>query len=133
FGEAWTNMASSGAFHWYTPEVMEYAGHKTAADLPVDAHMLIALRAPRPLFISAGSPDKGDAWVDPTGEWIAADLAEPAWGKVYGLPVPPSHAKPPVLEGYTHYPLAFFQHDQGHVPWPAYPAFIRHEQEFAGK
>ena len=132
FGEAWSNMAGTGAFHWYTPEVMEYAGHKTVADLPVDAHELIALRAPRPLFISVGSPDKGDAWVDPTGEWIAADLAEPAWGKVYGLPVPPSHDMPPVLKGYTGYPLAFFQHDQGHVPWPAYPAFIAHERKFAG-
>lgn len=114
-GEAWTNMAGSYAFHWYTPEVMEYAGHKTVADLPVDAHMLIALRAPKPMFISAGLPSKGDAWVDPKGMWIATDLAEPAWGKVYGLPVPPSHKMPKVLVGYTHYPLAFRQHDQGHV------------------
>ena len=130
FGEAWTNMAGSYAFHWYTPEVMEYAGHKTVADLPVDAHMLIALRAPEPLFVSAGLPDKGDAWVDPTGEWIATDLAEPAWA-IYGLKVPPSHAMPKVLVGYTDYPLAFRQHDQGHVPWPSYPSFMDHEAKFA--
>ena len=131
-GEAWTNMAGSYAFHWYTPEVMEYAGHKSVADLPVDAHMLIALRAPRPLFVSSGLPEKGDAWVDPTGMWIATDLAEPAWGKVYGLKVPPSHRMPKVLVGYTGYPLAFYQHDQGHVPWPSYAKFIAHEREFAG-
>jgi hypothetical protein len=131
FGEAWTNMAGNGAFHWYTPNVMEYAGHKTVADLPVDAHMLIALRAPRPLFVSVGSADKGDAWVDPTGEWIATDLAEPAW-RIYGLKVPSSHTMPKVLVGYTDYPLAFRQHDQGHVPWPSYAPFIRHEREFAG-
>lgn len=133
FGEAWTNMAGTGAFHWYTPQVMEYAGHKTVADLPVDAHMLIALRAPRPLFISSGSADKGDAWVDPKGMWIASSLAEPAWGKVYGLAVPPSSAMPKVLVGYRDYPLAFYQHDQGHVPWPSYEYFMDHEAKFAGR
>lgn len=132
FGEAWTNMAGSGAFHWYTPEVMEYAGHKSVADLPVDAHMLMALRAPRPLFISSGSADKGDVWVDPKGMWIATSLAEPAWGKVYGLPIPPSEM-PQVLVGYRDYPLAFYQHDQGHVPWPSYASFMDHEAKFAGK
>ncbi len=133
FGEAWTNMAGSYAFHWYTPQVMEYAGHKTVADLPVDAHMLIALRAPRPLFISSGSADKGDAWVDPKGMWIATRLAEPAWGKVYGLPVPPEGAMPKVLVGNRDFPLAFYQHDQGHVAWPSYPSFMDHEAKFARK
>jgi hypothetical protein len=131
FGEAWTNMAGSYAYHWYAPEVMEFAGHKSVADLPVDAHMLIALRAPRPLFVSAGLPDKGDAWVDPKGEWIATDLAEPAWA-AFGFKTPPSHAMPRLLVGYTDYPLAFRQHGEGHVPWPAYQPFIEHERKFAG-
>jgi hypothetical protein len=130
FGEAWTNMAGSYAFHWYTPQVMEYAGHKTVADLPVDAHELIALRAPRPLFISSGSADKGDAWVDPKGMWIATSLAEPAW-QLYGLPVPASAEMPKVLVGYRDFPLAFYQHDQGHVPWPSYESFMDHEAKFA--
>jgi len=132
FGEAWTNMAGSYAFHWYTPEVMEYAGHKTVADLPIDAHELIALRAPRPLFISSGSADKGDAWVDPKGMWIATHLAEPAW-KLYGLPVPSGSAMPKVMVGERDYPLAFYQHDQGHVPWPSYEYFMDHEARFAAK
>jgi hypothetical protein len=130
FGEAWTNMAGSYAFHWYAPQVMEYAGHKTVADLPVDAHMLIALRAPAPLFVSSGSADKGDAWVDPKGMWVATSLAEPAW-RLYGLTVPPSAAMPKVLAGYRDYPLAFYQHDQGHVPWPSYESFMDHEAKFA--
>ena len=132
FGEAWTNMADSYAFHWYAPEVMEYTGHKTVADLPVDAHMLIALRAPRALFISSGSAGKGDAWVDPKGMWIATSLAEPAW-KLYGLTVPPKGEMPAPLVGYRDYPLAFYQHDQGHVPWPSYEPFMDHEARFAGK
>ncbi|MGZ3246770.1 MAG: hypothetical protein ACXU61_06780 [Croceibacterium sp.] len=95
-------------------------------------YVLTALRAPRLLFVSSGSADKGDAWVDPRGMWVATNLAEPAW-KPFGLPVPPSSDMPKVLVGYRDYPLAFFQHDQGHVPWPAYLAFLKHEQEFAGK
>jgi hypothetical protein len=110
---------------------MEYAGREHVRDLPVDAHMLIALRAPRPLFISSGLAEKGDAWVDPKGMWIATSLAEPAW-KLYGLRVPPS-AMPRAMVGYRDYPLAFFQHDQGHVAWPSYPSFMAHEAKFAGQ
>jgi len=132
FGEHWTNMAGAGAYHWYTPNVMEYAGNKPLADLPVDAHMLIALRAPRPLFISSGLADKGDAWVDPRGMWIATSMAEPAWG-LYGLPVPPSTEMPEVLKGYRNYPLAFYQHDEGHVLWPAFEPFMDHAERFKGE
>ena len=40
-------------------------GSKNAGDLPVDAHSLIALCAPRPTFISYGIPERGDAkWLD---------------------------------------------------------------------
>jgi len=130
-GEHWNNMAGSYAYHWYTPNVMEYAGHKQLSDLPVDAHMLIALRAPRPLFISSGLAEKGDAWVDPRGMWIATSLAEPAWG-LHGLPVPPSSEMPEVLKGYRDFPLAFYQHDEGHVLSPAFKPFLAHEERFKG-
>src|SRR5690606_30798901 len=64
FGERWENMSSSGAFHWFTPNIMNFARDPlTVHDLPVDAHMLIALRVPRPLFITSGLAEKGDSWV----------------------------------------------------------------------
>ena len=66
-GELLENVAGSGEYHWMAGNYIKYAGPLTAKDLPVDAHELIALAAPRPLFIGAGSPDKGDAWVDPRG------------------------------------------------------------------
>jgi len=53
---------------------------KTRGDLPVDAHELIALCAPRPTFISYGVPAKGDAkWLDHQGSYMAAVAA----GKVF--------------------------------------------------
>ncbi len=65
-GELLENVAGSGEYHWMAGNYIKYAGPLTAKDLPVDSHELIALAAPRPLFIGAGNPDKGDAWVDPT-------------------------------------------------------------------
>lgn len=129
FGEHWYNMAGSYAYHWYTPHVMEYAGHRDVADLPVDAHMLIALRAPHPIFVSSGLAEKGDDWVDPKGMFVSTALARPAW-TAYGLPVfdGDNETMPEVLEGYTAAPLAFFQHDEGHVMWAAFPAFLDHAE-----
>jgi len=48
FGERVENLAGVGAYHWMAGNYMKYAGPLTAKDLPVDAHELIALCAPRP-------------------------------------------------------------------------------------
>src|SRR5690606_422293 len=131
FGERWENMASSGAFHWFTPAIMRYArpGH-SVADLPVDAHMLVALRAPRPLFVSSGLADRGDAWVDPRGMWLATREAQPAW-QLFGAGAPSGEMPAPGDTGQTPFALGWYQHEEGHVPWPAYEEFYRHERAFA--
>src|SRR5690606_17738529 len=131
FGERWENMAGSYAFHWYTPAAMKYAsGGRDTSDLPVDAHSLIALRAPRPLFVTSGLADKGDGWVDPRGMWIATRLARPAWA-VYGDAVPSGTMPEPEALTEASYMLGWYQHAEGHVPWPAYDAFYAHEARFA--
>src|ERR1043166_8961938 len=67
FGEAVENLCGSGGYHWMAGNFLKYGtaessfGSKTAGDIPVDAHQLIALCAPRPTFISYGIPEKGDA------------------------------------------------------------------------
>jgi hypothetical protein len=53
-----------------------YDGPLTVADLPVDAHELIALCAPRPVFIGGGAT-KGDGWADAKGSFLAAVAAGP--------------------------------------------------------
>lgn len=130
YGERWGNMAGSYAFHWYTPNVMQYAGNQPLSELPVDAHMLMALRAPRPLFVSAGLTEMGDGWTDPRGQWLATRLAQPAWA-IYGKAVPGGDAQPAVLTGETGFTLSWYQHDQGHVMWPAMGAFFDHADRFA--
>ena len=57
-------------------------GARTPADLPVESSELIALCAPRPTFISYGSPQAGDSlWLDQQGSYMAAVAA----GRVYRL------------------------------------------------
>lgn len=132
FGERWENMASSGAFHWFTPNVMTYArGDQTTANLPIDAHTLIALRAPRPLFVTSGVASKGDAWVDPAGMWMAVRAAQPAWG-LFGNATPTDAMPTPGSDPDAMYKLGWYQHKEGHVPWPGYTEFYEHEARFAG-
>jgi pimeloyl-ACP methyl ester carboxylesterase len=76
--------------HWFAPNAAKYSGRE--ADLPVDQHQLLALVAPKPLYI--GSADE-DLWADPRGEYLALMHASPA----YGLHDPACHltdAMPPV-------------------------------------
>ncbi len=132
YGERWENMAGSGAYHWFTPEIMTCAQPgKSVEDLPVDAHMLIALRAPRPLFISSGTSEAGDAQVDPAGMWTAAVLAQPTQ-ELFGEKVPAGPMPKAGATTQAGYTLGWYQHRYGHVPWPAYEAFYIHEKRFAG-
>ncbi|HEY6816802.1 MAG TPA: hypothetical protein VI168_14790 [Croceibacterium sp.] len=131
FGETWENLAASGEFHWFTPNAMAYAGgDRTTANLPVDAHTLIALRAPRPLLITSGVAEKGDSWVDPTGMWQAVRAAQAAWA-IFGAATPTDAMPAPGADPDAFYKLGWYQHTEGHVPWPGFDEFYEHEARFA--
>jgi hypothetical protein len=133
FGERWENLTASGEFHWFTPNAMAYSAQgKTVADLPIDAHTLIALRAPRPLFVTSGMASKGDSWVDPRGMWLAVRAAQPAWG-LFGDAAPTDAMPEPGTDADALYKLGWYQHTEGHVPWPGYETFFKHEARFAGR
>ena len=66
--------------HWFTPTFATYAGRET--ELPIDQHVVLAMTAPRPLYVSSAVEDR---WADPRGEFLAAVAAGPVWelfGKV---------------------------------------------------
>ncbi len=90
YGELVENVAGSSEYHWMAGNFIKYAGPLSWDDLPVDAHELVALIAPRPVFISSG--EKGDAWVDARGMFMAGAAASPVHellGKCLGTEVFP--------------------------------------------
>jgi hypothetical protein len=126
FGEAVENLTGSGEYHWMAGNFLKYGaaessfGSKNASDLPVDAHELIALCAPRLTFISYGVPERGDAnWLDQQGSYMATVAAGPVFRLLGARDIgvkddyrtammPPVNT--PLLDG----ELAWRQHDGGH-------------------
>ncbi len=126
FGEAVESLTGSGEYHWMAGNFLKYGtaeskfGSKNAGDLPVDAHELIALCAPRPTFISYGIPAKGDAnWLDQQGSYMATVAAGPVFRLLGARDIGEKEnyrtAKmPPVNTDMLDGELAWRQHDGGH-------------------
>ena len=136
FGEAVENLAGGGEFHWMAGNYLKYAteesgfGSMDANNLPVDSHELIALCAPRAVFISYGIPEQGDAnWLDHQGSYMAAVAAQPVY-KLLGketMGVSNNYKvekMPNVNEGLLNGVLAWRQHDGGHTDTPNISHFI---------
>ena len=78
WGELVENVAGTSEYHWMAGNFLKYAGPLNWNDLPVDSHELVALCAPRPIFISGGATS-GDGWVDAKGMFLAAAGAGPVY------------------------------------------------------
>jgi hypothetical protein len=118
-GESVDNVCGPGGYHWMAGNFLKYAGHWD--ELPVDQHELIALVAPRPVFITGGTQD---LWSDPVGEFKACVAAGPVY-RLLGrkdlgtteLPAPDAA----LVDG----DLAFRLHEGGHTDLPDWPVFLK--------
>jgi hypothetical protein len=124
FGEQVENLASSGEYHWFAGNFVRYAGPLTPSDLPIDAHELIALCAPRPVFISCGSPTVEGNWVDSRGQFLATVAAGPVYTLLGKRPLN-TDQMPPIETALTEGDLAFRQHSGGHTTGPNWPTFLQ--------
>jgi hypothetical protein len=122
WGELVENVAAPSEYHWMAGNFMKYAGPLNWDDMPVDSHELVALGAPRPVFISGGATN-GDGWVDAKGMFLAAEGAGPVY-KLLGKKDLGVHEFPPIETSLIDGDVAFRQHAGGHTPAPNWPTFI---------
>ena len=122
WGELVENVAGTSEYHWMAGNFLKYAGPLHWNDLPVDSHELVALCAPRPVFISAGATN-GDGWVDAKGMFLAAAGAGPVY-KLLGKKDMSTTEFPAIETALVDGDVAFRQHSGGHTAGPNWPTFI---------
>jgi hypothetical protein len=119
FGET-TETITKAFPHWFCSRYGEYAGREEA--LPLDQHELLALVAPRPLYVASATED---LWADPRGEFLAAQAAGPVYRLLgregLGVADPPSPDRP--VGGSIGYHLRTGTHALTAYDWEQYLDF----------
>ncbi len=119
FGEALHHSVSMVPY-WYRHRYRDYA--KLESELPVDSHMLVALAAPRPVYVASA---KEDLWADPRGEFLAAKHAGPVYALFnlggVGADEMPDYDQP--IGDFVGYHVRTGDHDVTDFDWNQYMNF----------
>jgi hypothetical protein len=108
FGETVDDIAAN--FPWqFAGNFQKYSGRWN--EMPVDSHMLIALNAPHPVFITGGTQDQ---WADPHGMFLAEVAASPVY-RLLGKPGLGTNELPPLDTPLINGSLGFHCHTGGHT------------------
>lgn len=119
FGETVKRINTSFP-HWFCRQFREYNDNEQAC--PVDQHMLLALVAPRPVYVASA---EGDRWADPKGEFLSLFHASPVY-QLFGLAGVAQAELPPVdqpLQSDVGYHIRTGGHDVKDFDWQQYLKF----------
>lgn len=126
YGENIKHITDTSRYYYqFAPNYHSYSTH--VDDLPFDAHMLVALMAPRPLLLQTGDTDY---WSDPKGEFLAAVAAEPVYN-LFGEKGPGTTQMPKAGDTTLMNKLGYYMHKGGHGTIPAdWPLFISYMKKY---
>jgi hypothetical protein len=126
YGESINHMTdTSRYFYQFAPNRHKYSNDP--AQSPVDAHMLVALMAPRPLLLQTGDTDY---WSDPKGEFLSAVAAEPVY-KLLNKKGPGTNVMPKAGDQSLLNDLGYYMHAGGHGTIPSdWGVFISYMKKY---
>jgi hypothetical protein len=119
YGETVARINSSFP-HWFCRNHRKYNNNEQS--MPIDQHQLLAIIAPRPLYVASAEDDR---WADPKGEYLGAYHAGPAYA-LFGQTPLPSMELPPVNQPVMHqvgYHIRSGKHDINEYDWQQYLRF----------
>jgi hypothetical protein len=108
--------------HWLCKSILQYANQEEK--LPFDQHELIALVAPRPVYIASAQEDR---WADPKGEFLSGVYAGPVY-TLYGLKDLGTTEMPAINEPIMNqigYHIRPGKHDVTDIDWQNYIRFAK--------